>query len=63
MDKKLTGALLVGYDFSHGDDIGIVTVGVREPNGTVKIINAFQGEEAKELLKKLTTARRSDKND
>lgn len=61
MQKNVNEALIVACDFSK-DDTGVVVVGRRIP-GTDKtdIINAFQGEEARELWSKLTT--KKEKND
>ena len=55
MDK--TGSVIVSWDFPHGtdNDMGILLVGKKMPGRDVEIINAFQGEEAKELYLKLTT--------
>jgi len=53
MDKlKVNETLLVGVDFTNGEDVGVLLVGRRE-NGTVKIINAFQGQEAIDIYRKL----------
>lgn len=46
--------LLVGFDHSHGD-IAVLIVGRKGPGETVEIINQFQGKDAEELYKKLTT--------
>lgn len=47
-------AILIGYCPRHGLDEAVMTVGRKEFNGSVTIINALQGEEAEELWKKLT---------
>ena len=47
--------LLVGYNNEHGKDRAVLIIGKKLPRGMVDIINAFQGEEATELYKKLTT--------
>lgn len=53
MDKlKVNESLLVGVDFANGEDVGVLLVG-RQENGVVKIINAFQGQEAIDIYKKL----------
>lgn len=53
MDKfKVNETLLVGVDFTNGEDVGVILVGRRE-NGTVKIINAFQGHEAIDIYRRL----------
>ena len=46
--------LLIGFDFTHGKDVGVLIVGRREGKST-NIINAFQGEEALDIYKKLVT--------
>ena len=51
--KEIAGSLIVGYDFSN-KDTGVLIVG-KQTKGKVDVINAFQGEEAMELLNKLTT--------
>lgn len=53
MEKKGIDVLLVSYDNVSNDKPTII-VGRKEPRGAVKIINAFQDEEAEELYKKLT---------
>lgn len=54
--NKTTGAYVVSWDFSHGKDVGILLVG-EQKNGKVDIVNAFQGEEAENIYKKLSGAR------
>lgn len=44
---KSTDSVIVSWDFSHGKDAGVLIV------GRVEIINAYQGEEAKEIYQKL----------
>ena len=53
MEKKEIDVLLVSYDNVSNDKPTLI-VGRKEPRGVVKIINAFQDEEAEELYKKLT---------
>jgi hypothetical protein len=54
-DKNIARTLLVGVDFTHGDT-GVLIVGERLPGSRgTKIINAFQGEEARTLYEKLIT--------
>ena len=47
--------MTVSVDFSNKNDTGVMVVGRKRMNQSVEIINAFQGEEAKELYKRLTT--------
>ena len=50
---KINESLLVGVDFTNGEEVGVVIVGRKRPNQSVDIINAFQGKEAEELYNKL----------
>ena len=50
---KINESLLVGADFTNGEDVGVLIVGRKRPNQSVDIINAFQGKEAEELYIKL----------
>lgn len=57
MDKlEVNECLLVSVDFTKGEDIGILLVG-RQKNEKVDIINAFQGQEAVDIYKKLITVK------
>lgn len=49
------GAVIVSWDFSHGEDKAILLVGSKTPKADVEVINAFQGQEALDIYKKLTT--------
>lgn len=49
---KKVDSVIVSVDFSHGEDVGVLIVG-RQTNGTMDIVNAFQGKEAMELWDKL----------
>lgn len=51
---RTTSSIIVSYDASENGDEPILLVGKKNPNETIKIINAFQGEEARDLWKKLT---------
>ena len=51
---KLNDSVIVSWDLSDGQDMSILLVG-RVENSVTKIINAFQGKEAEELMKKLVT--------
>lgn len=56
MDEwKANGAVIVAWDLSGGEDgndKAILLVG-KQTNGSVNVINAFQGEEALDIYKKL----------
>ena len=51
---RTTSSIIVSYDVSENGDEPILLVGKKNPNKPIKIINAFQGKEAKDLWKKLT---------
>ena len=57
---KINESLIIGVDFSKRDD-GVLIV-VRQKNGEVTIINAFQGKEAFEIYEKLITVKKGGGN-
>ena len=54
------GAYIVSWDFSRGDDQGVLIVG-EQKDGKMNIINAFAGEEAHEIYEKLSTVAKKEK--
>ena len=48
------GAYIVAWDFTNGEDNGILLVGKKE-NNKVEIVNAFTGKDADDIYNKLTT--------
>lgn len=48
-----TGSVIVSWDFSKGKDVGVLLVGEKKPGKDAEIINAFQGQEAVDIYKKL----------
>lgn len=52
--------ILVGWSFS-GDDKGVLVVG-KQTGSVNTIINAFEGEEAKNIMKLLTTKKEGNNN-
>lgn len=56
---KVNECLLVSVDFTQGEDIGVLIVG-RQKNGKVDVINAFQGQEAIDIYKKLITVNKKE---
>lgn len=55
MDElRVNEGYVVSVDFTRGVDVGVLIVGKRV-NGEIHIVNAFQGEEAYDLYKKLIT--------
>lgn len=62
MDKlKVNECLLVSVDFTKGEDTGVLIVG-RQINGKVDIVNAFQGQKAADIYRKLITVKKGDIN-
>lgn len=60
MDKlKVNECLLVSVDFTKGEDVGILLVG-RQKNGKIDIVNAFQGQEAANIYRKLITIKNKE---
>lgn len=51
---NLSDTLLISISFSEKDK-GVLVVGRKRKNQSVEIVNAFQGEEALALYKKLVT--------
>ncbi len=51
---NLSDTLLVSISFSD-KDTGVLVIGRKRKNESIEIINAFQGEEALDLYKKLVT--------
>lgn len=54
---KMTDSVIVGYDYNEPTDNAVLIVGRKLPDNVVDIVNAFSGDEAKELWAKLTTAK------
>ena len=58
-----TGALIIGYDFTHGKDKGVLIVGQKGEGVDAKVINAFQGEDAEKIYKMLTTVKKKEEGE
>ena len=50
----MTDIVIVGYDYNEPMDNAVLIVGKKLPDMSVDIINAFHGDEAKELWAKIT---------
>lgn len=50
-----SGCFLVSYDFTNGKDKNIMLIAQKDTKGETIVINGFQGQEAEELFRKLTT--------
>lgn len=56
----MVDSILVSVDFSNKNDTGVMVVGRKRMNQSVEIINAFQGDEARELYEKLITKKKKE---
>lgn len=54
LKQSLEDALIVSVSFHPGADTGVLIVGRKKKDEGMKIVNAFQGAEARELYDKLT---------
>lgn len=52
----MNDAIIVSYD-DHSNDVPILIVGRKRLNESTEIINAFDGDEAKELYEHLITVK------
>lgn len=52
-EMKTAGSFIVSFDFSRGNDVGLMIVGKKMPNNSIEIVNVFKDEEAMELYEKL----------
>lgn len=60
-NTKVNECLLVSVEFTQGENAGVLIVG-RQKNGKVDIVNAFQGQEAIDIYKKLITVNKKEVN-
>ena len=58
-NTKVNECLLVSVEFTQGENAGVLIVG-RQKNGKVDIVNAFHGQEAIDIYKKLITANKKE---
>ena len=56
----MVDSILVSVDFSNKDGTGVLIVGRKRMNQSVDIINAFQGDEARELYEKWGTKKKKE---
>lgn len=56
-ELNVNECLLVSVDFTNSTDSGVLIVG-RQKDGKVDIVNAFQGQEAIDIYRKLVTVKR-----
>lgn len=51
----MSDCVLVSIDKSNGTDHTVLVVGRKRSNGSIEIVNAFQGQEAIDMYNKLIT--------
>lgn len=56
----MVNSILVSVDFSNNNDTGVLIVGRKRMNQSVEIINAFQGDDARELYERLVTKKKKE---
>lgn len=61
INMEAISSVIVSWDFSHGRDHDLALVG-KMVDGSVQIINAFQGPEARNLVEKIITKKEDAKN-
>ncbi len=57
---KISEAIVVSIDYDESQNNGILLVGRKKGKGPIEIINAFQGQEALDIYKRLVTAKESN---
>lgn len=55
--SSTNGSYIVAWDFSNGKDNDVLIVG-QQKNDTMNIVNAFQGQEARDIYNKLSTVKK-----
>lgn len=58
---KISEAVIVSIDYNESDGTGVLIVGRKKGKGPIEIINAFQGQEALDIYKKLVTVKENNK--
>lgn len=58
---KINDAIIVSIDYNESENNGVLLVGRRRRGGGIDIVNAFSGNEALELYKKLVTVKENNK--
>lgn len=61
MENRLEAhSLIIGVDFSRGPDEDVIVVAIGKKGNVKTIVNAFKGEEARELYHKLVTPKNKE---
>lgn len=62
MNNNTSGAYVVSWDFTRGNDVGVLIVG-KQTKGKMEVVNAFQGKEAFDIYTKLSTVKGKEATD
>ena len=57
---KISEVIVVSIDYDESQNNGILLVVRKKGKGPIEIINAFQGQEALDIYKRLVTAKESN---
>jgi len=55
LENQIVDTILIGANFEHGIETGVLIVGRKMNGQQMDVINAFQGQEAMDIYNKLTT--------
>lgn len=58
MRNIVSDTLLIGVDFTNKPDADVLIVGRKREGEAIDIVNAFQGQEARDLYAKLITQKK-----
>ena len=56
------GSIIIGYDFSEGNNRKALVVMQYDKNGKMKAVNAFYDEEGIDIYNKLTSKKEEERN-
>ena len=59
-NREEAHSLIIGVDFSRGPDQDVLIVAKGKHGVVAKVVNAFQGEEARELYHRLVTPKNKE---
>lgn len=55
--SNTNGSYIVAWDFSNGEDNDVLIIGSQH-RGAMDIVNAFQGQEARDIYERLSTRKK-----
>lgn len=57
---KISDTIIVSIEYNESDETGVLIVGRKKGKGPIEIINAFSGNEALDIYKKLVTVKENN---